>query len=125
MTKSTSSSRTSRTATPVVEARTSVYRTREDFIAAHGAAQGLRTGNPAFAAAVQVLTHLSWRGPKGSVAWSKGTNANMVANAAEMGATPGTPMPTAVAGVLDAAEAAADTDARKAAVKALRAATVA
>jgi hypothetical protein len=105
------------------EARTSVYRTREDFVAAHGAAHGLRLGNPAFAAAVQVLTHLSWRGPKASVAWNKGTNANMVANAADMGATPGTPLPTAMAGVLDAAEAAADTPARKAAVKALRAAT--
>lgn len=115
MTKASSSS--------APEARTSVYRTREDFVAAHGAAHGLRIGNPAFAAAVQVLTHLSWRGPKGSVAWNKGTNANMVANAAEMGATPGTPLPTAIAGVLDALEKAADTTARKAAVKALRAAT--
>ena len=105
------------------EARTSVYRTREDFLAAMGAAKGLTTGNPAFGSAMRVLTHLAWKSPKASVAWHKGTNADVVANAAEMGATPGTPMVTAVAGVLDAAEAAADTPARKAAVKALRAAT--
>ena len=41
-----------------------------------------------------------------------------------MGATPGTPIPTAIAGVVDALEAAADTTARKAAVKALRAALI-
>lgn len=102
------------------EARTSVYRTREDFLAALGAAKGLTSGNPKFGAAVRVLVHLSWKGPKGSVGWHKGTNADVVANAAEMGATPGTPMATAIAGVVDALEAVADTDARKAAAKALR-----
>lgn len=106
-------------------ARTSVYRTREDFVAAHGAAHGLRIGNPAYTAAIQVLTHLAWRGPKGAVAWTKGTNANMVANATAMGATVGTPMPEAMLKALDALDKAADTAARKAAAKALRAATVA
>ena len=106
------------------EARTSVYRTREDFLAAIGAAKGLTTGNPAYGSAVRVLAHLSWKGPKASVAWHKGTNADVVANAADMGATPGTPLPTAIAGVVDALEAAADTDARKAAVKAIRASLV-
>lgn len=106
------------------EPRTSVYRTREDFLAALGAAQGLTSGAPAFKSAVRVLVHLSWKGPKGSVGWHKGTNADVVANAASMGATPGTPLPTAIAGVLDVLEAAADTAARKAAVKALRAASI-
>lgn len=114
-----------RTAKPVVaEARTSVYRTREDFLAAIGAAKGLTSGNPAYGSAVRVLVHLSWKGPKGSVGWHKGTNADVVANASEMGATPGTPMATAIAGVVDALESAADTSARKAAVKALRASLV-
>jgi hypothetical protein len=105
------------------EPRTSVYRTREDFLAALGAAKGLTSGAPAFGSAVRVLVHLSWKGPKGSVGWHKGTNADVVANATAMGAKPGTPMATAIASVLDAAEKAADTAARKAAVKALRAAT--
>lgn len=122
------SSRTSRakSSTPaaVVEARTSVYRTREDFLAALGSAQGLTSGNPEFKAAVRVLVHLSWKGPKGSVGWHKGTNADVVAVAASLGATAGTPLPTAISGVVDAAEKAADTDARKAAVKALRASLV-
>lgn len=121
MTKSTS---TRSSAPAKAEPRTSVYRTREDFLAALGAAQGLTSGAPAFRAAVRVLVHLSWKGPKGSVGWHKGTNADVVATAKEMGATPGTPLPTAIAGVLDAAEAAADTAARKAAVKALRTASI-
>ena len=124
MTKSTSTRSTSAPASAKAEPRTSVYRTREDFLAALGQAQGLTSGAPAFKAAVRVLVHLSWKGPKGSVGWHKGTNADVVAVAKEMGATPGTPLPTAIAGVLDAAEAAADTTARKAAVKALRAASI-
>ena len=114
------SARTSKSSSASVEARTSVYRTREDFLAALGAAKGLTTGNPAYGSAVRVLVHLSWKGPKGSVGWHRGTNADVVANAAAMGANPGTPMATAIAGVVDALEAAADTDARKAAAKALR-----
>ena len=113
-------SKSSSSAPASVEARTSVYRTREDFLAALGAAKGLTSGNPAYGSAVRVLVHLSWKGPKGSVGWHKGTNADVVANASAMGATPGTPMATAIAGVVDALEAAADTDARKAAAKALR-----
>lgn len=105
------------------EARTSVYRTREDFLAALGAAKGLTSGAPAFGSAVRVLVHLSWKGPKGSVGWHKGTNADVVANASALGAIPGTPLPAAITSVLDALEAAADTEARKAAVAALRAAT--
>lgn len=108
MTKSTST-----------EPRTSVYRTREDFLAAIGAAKGLTSGNPAYGSAVRVLVHLSWKGPKGSVGWHKGTNADVVSNAAAMGAKPGTPMPEAMASVITALHAAADTPARKAAAKAL------
>lgn len=117
MSKSSSSS-------VVAEPRTSVYRTREDFLAALGAAQGLTSGAPEFKAAVRVLVHLSWKGPKGSVGWHKGTNADVVAVAASLGATAGTPLPAAIGSVLDALEKAADSAARKAAVKALRAATV-
>ena len=115
-----------RTAKPASasKARTSVYRTREDFLAAIGAAKGLTSGNPAFGSAVRVLVHLSWKGPKASVAWHKGTNADVVSNAADLGATPGTPMATAISGVVDGLEAAADTPARKAAVKAIRASLV-
>lgn len=103
------------------EARTSVYRTREDFLAALGSAKGLTSGNPAFGSAVRVLVHLSWKGPKGSVGWHKGTNADVVANATSMGAKPGTLLPVAIKGVIDALGKAADTEARKASVAALRA----
>lgn len=112
-------------AAPVAEVRTSVYRAREDFQAAIGSAQGLTRGAPEFSAAVRVLVHLSWKGPKGSVAWHKGTNPDVVANAAAMGAKSGVLIPEAVKAVLVAAEKAADTDARKAVVKALSAATAA
>lgn len=113
------SARSQKSAAPATEARTSVYRTREDFLAALGAAKGLTSGNPAYGSAVRVLVHLSWKGPKGSVGWHKGTNADVVANASSMGATPGTPLPAAMVSVLEAMNAAADTDARKTAVKAL------
>jgi len=120
MTKSVSSSSTSS-----VVVRTSVFRTREDFLAALGAAKGLTSGNPAYGSAVRVLVHLSWKGPKGSVGWHKGTNADIVANATAMGATAGTPLPAAMLSVLDALDKAADTTARKSAAKALRATAVA
>lgn len=103
--------------------RTSVFRTREDFLAALGAAKGLTTGNPAYGSAVRVLVHLSWKGPKGTVGWHKGTNADVVSNATAMGATPGMPLVAAMVEVLAALDEAADTDARKAAAKAVREAT--
>lgn len=111
--------------TAKTEVRTSVYRTREDFAAAMGAVSGLVAGAPEFRAAHRVLVHLSWRSPKGAVAWHNGTNADMVANAKAMGAEVGTPMPEAMLAALDALDKAADTAARKAAAKAVRAATVA
>jgi hypothetical protein len=112
--------RSSAPSTPAAEARTSVYRTREDFLAALGTAKGLVSGNPAYGSAVRVLVHLSWKSPAGTVAWHKGTNADMVANAATMGAKPGVKIPEALKGVLAALDKAADTDARKAAVAAIR-----
>ena len=113
-------SNTTTTKKTPAQARTSVYRTRPDFLAALGQAQGLVSGAPAYKAAVRVLVHLSWRGPKSAVAWHKGTNADVVANAKDMGADAGTPLPDAMAAVLAAADKAADTKERKAAVAALR-----
>src|SRR5262245_13031468 len=112
------------TAKTATEPRATVYRTREDFLAALGAAQGLVSGAPEFRAVVRVLTRLSGRGPKGAVAWHKGTNADVVANAKTYGADAGTPMTDAMDKVLAHAAKVADTDARKKAVAALRAATV-
>lgn len=108
--------------TPAVAPRTSVYRTREDFLAALGSAQGLTSGNPEFKAGVRVLVHLSWKGPKGSVGWHKGTNADVVSVAASLGAKPGTPLPEAMTSVLAGLAKVADTPERKAAVKAIQAA---
>ena len=117
--------RTSKSSAAPVVARTSVFRTREDFLAALGAAKGLTSGNPAYGSAVRVLVHLSWKSPKGAVAWHKGTNADVVANASSAGAKPGTPMPAAMLAVLDTLDKVADTDARLAAAKAVRSATLA
>lgn len=113
----------SKSSAPAPVARTSVYRTREDFLAALGAAKGLTSGNPAYGSAVRVIVHLSWKGPKGSVGWHAGTNADVVANATAMGAEPGTPMGEAITSVIAALVAAADTDARRTAAEALLAAT--
>lgn len=101
----------------------SVYRTTAAWQAAYGAASGVATGNPPYAAALQVACHLAWRAPQASVAWHAGTNANMVANAANMGASSGTPVHAAMASVLAALQASASTTAQAKAATALQAAT--
>ncbi len=102
-------------AAPVV----STYRTRPAWLAAMGAATGLATGNPAFRGLLTVATHLAWRGPSSSVAWHKGTNANVVSVANANGAKVGTPVSAAMASVLKAASAAATTAPQRTAVAAL------
>jgi hypothetical protein len=95
------------------------YRTRPAWLAAMGTATGSATGNPAFRGLLTVAVHLAWRTPTSSVAWHKGTNANVVSVANANGAKVGTPVATALASVLAAAGKAATTPAQVAAVKAL------
>ena len=109
---------TTTTKTPAAPA----YRTLPAWLAAMGTATGAATGNPTYRGLLQVATHLAWRGPQGTVAWHKGTNANMVAVANENGATVGTPVHEAMASVLAALAAAAATPAQADAAAALAAA---
>jgi hypothetical protein len=99
-----------------------VYRSREDFRRALEAAKALAADTADFHRAVRVVTHLSWRGPGDVVSWHKDTSLDMIADAAAMGASEGTPMAVAMTCALNAAGATADTDARRDVVKALRAA---
>ena len=98
------------------------YRTLPAWLAAMGTATGAATGNPTYRGLLQVATHLAWRGPQGSVAWHKGTNANMVAVANDNGASVGTPVHEAMSNVLAALAAAATTPAQADAAAALAAA---
>lgn len=119
MSKSTTSAPVAKT--PAAPA----YRTLPEWLAAMGTATGSATGNPAYRSLLQVATHLAWRGPTGSVAWHKGTNANMVAVANDNGASVGTPIAEAMASVLAALTAAAITPEQTAAAAALTAAATA
>ena len=101
------------------------YRSTAAWQAAHGTAKGVAKGAPQYAAALQVATHLAWRGPAGAVAWHKGTNPTMVANAAAMGVEPGQPVHEAMAAVLDSMGQAATTQPQRDAHAALLAATMA
>ena len=73
------------------------YRSNAAWHTAAQAANAASAGNPAYKAAAQVITHLGWRAPGGTVGWHKGTNANMVANAAAMGVQPGMAVQPAMA----------------------------
>lgn len=97
------------------------YRSNAAWATAHGAAMGAKAGNPAYAAAVQVATHLAWRGPAATVAWHKGTNANMLANAQHMGVTTGMAVQAAMATVVAAMQAAANTPAQHSAANTMAA----
>lgn len=106
-------------ATPTAAA-TGPYRNHTAWATAHAAAVQAHRANPTAKAALQVATHLAWRAPGGSVAWHKGTNAAMVAHAATLGITPGTPVHKGMAAVVAALPAGhAATKALAAATKAL------
>ena len=101
------------------------YRSLSAWLSAMGTASGAALGNPTYRGLLQVATHLAWRGPQGTVAWHKGTNANMVAVANDNGAGVGTPVQAAMASVLAALAAAATTPAQADAAAALATAATA
>lgn len=72
------------------------YRNQTSFAEALAAASAHHRSVPTAKAALQVITHLAWRGPNGSVAWHKGTNPTMVAYAKSIGVVPGLPVPEAM-----------------------------
>jgi len=59
----------------------------------------LREVNPQ---AVQLITHLAWRGPSGLVGWHKGTAKTVLETSKAMGVEVGMPLPEAMATVMAA-----------------------
>lgn len=93
----------------------STYREMPQFVPALKAARSLAKGNVDLTQPLQLITHLAWKTPGGSVGWAKGTTANVIAYADDIAVPTGTPIPEAMAAALSAAEkAAADKPQREA-----------
>lgn len=97
------------------------YRSVADFAPAIKSARSLAKGNPELTLAVQLITHLAWKTPDGTVGWNEGTTASVVAHANDLAIPVGTKIDTAMGVVLDEAARAAQNDAQTEAVKALAA----
>lgn len=95
------------------------YREVEDFTPALKAAKSLAKGNVDLMQPLQLITHLAWKTPGGSVGWAKGTTANVVAYADDIAVPAGTPIPDAMAAALSAADKAATDKPQKDAVAVL------
>ena len=97
----------------------STYREVEDFTPALKAAKSLAKGNPDLSQPLQLITHLAWKTPGGTVGWAKGTTATVVAYADDILVPAGTPIPEAMSAALSAAEKAATEQPQKDAVDVL------
>lgn len=75
--------------------------------------------DPEFKAPLQLITHLAWKTPGGSVGWSKGTTESVMDYADDVLAGPGTAIPAAMDIALKVLVKTAKSDEEKAAVKAL------
>lgn len=95
------------------------YREVEEFGPALKAAKGVAKGNTDLVQALQLITHLGWKTPGGSVGWAKGTTANVVAYADDIAVPSGTPIPDAMDATLSAASKAATDKPQKDAVSVL------
>lgn len=95
------------------------YREVEEFTPALKAAKSLAKGNPDLTQPLQLITHLAWKTPGGTVGWAKGTTANVVAYADDIAVPAGTPIPEAMDAALSAAEKAAGDQPQKDAVAVL------
>lgn len=85
------------------------YREHEDFVPAFKAAKAAAKGNDDLTQALQLLGHLSWKTPGGSVGWAAGTTKKVTDYAEDVLVMPGMDIPDAMDTVLDVAgKAAAD-----------------
>lgn len=98
---------------------TPTYREVTDFADLLKSAKSAVKDSPDAKQALQLITHLSWKSPKGTVGWSKGTTADVVAFADDIAAPAGTPVPDAMAAALAVAEKGATEKPAKEAVAAL------
>ena len=100
------------TPAPAAKASTEVkggttYREVTDFSPALKAAKSLAKGNVDMTQPLQLITHLAWKTPGGSVGWAKGTTANVIAFADDIAVPSGTPIPDAMDAALAVASKAA------------------
>lgn len=116
------------TATPTPEVKAtpatklpprSNYRSVSDFAPAIKSARSLAKGNPELTLAVQLITHLAWKTPDGTVGWNEGTTASVVAYADELALPVGTKIDVAMDTALGAATKAAANEAQTEAVAVL------
>lgn len=85
------------------------YREHEDFVPAFKAAKAAAKGNDDLTQALQLLAHLSWKTPGGSVGWAAGTTKKVADYAEDILVMPGQDIPEAMDTVIKVAqEAAAD-----------------
>ena len=83
---------------------TTAYRTDEGFLDAQKALRSLSKGNSALKPLVMLITHLAWKTPGGTVGWTKGTTADVIATADDLAIGTGTPVNEAMETALSAAE---------------------
>lgn len=95
------------------------YREVDGFEDALKSAKSAAKGNADLMASLQLLTHLSWKTPGGSVGWAKGTTQKVVDHANDLLVANGTPIPDAMEAVLGAATKAAEDKPQKDAVAVL------
>lgn len=83
------------------------YRENADFVPALKAAKAAAKGNDDLTQAVQLIGHLSWKTPGGSVGWATGTTKKVTDYAEDILVMPGMPIPDAMNTAIAAANKAA------------------
>ena len=95
------------------------YREHEDFVPAFKAAKAAAKGNDDLTQALQLLGHLSWKTPGGSVGWAAGTTKKVTDYAEDILVMPGQDIPEAMDTVIKVAQGAAADKPQKDAVAVL------
>ncbi len=93
-----------------------VYRTLADFVPAMKSAKSLAKGNEELGNLLQLVGHLAYKTPGGSVGWTKGTTPTVIATAIDAGADVGLPLPEALGRVFKVAEKVATKEQKEAVV---------
>lgn len=94
---------------PKAKVGTTVYRDGKDFLPALSAATTAAKGNKDLLSPLQLIRHLAWKTPGGSVGWSNGTTPTVIEYANDIAVPAGTAIPEALDAALShAAKAATD-----------------
>ena len=95
------------TPTPKAKVGTTVYRDSKDFLPALSAATTAAKGSKDLLSPLQLIRHLAWKTPGGSVGWSNGTTPTVIEYANDIAVPPGTAIPEAMDAALSHAVKAA------------------